>query len=106
MEEQEGLKIEDLSLRTSLVRLVIEHFVYLKQFEMLDTKLLGIELSHLLNNSLGFETNLEIDDNPDLIAKGIFSGTIKFIDLSVNGKQPDGFKVVQFNVMPSMMTFE
>lgn len=101
-----AITISESSLRTSLVLLVIEHFVHFKQFEMLNTRLLEIELSHLLNSSLGFETNLEINHNPDIIAKGVFSGIIKFIDLPINGKQSDGFKVVQFNVTPSMMALE
>lgn len=105
MEDQEGLKIENLSLRTSLVRLVIEHFVYAKQFEMLDVDVLSKELTHILKTSLNFETRLELDNNPDLIAKGVLSGKIMFLDVPVDDQKLEGFKVVDFTVMPSAMTF-
>jgi len=93
------------SLRIKLVRSVIEHFVNVKMFEMLDPERLRSELSELMKISLGFDTYVEIDDDPAIIDRSVFSGSVKFMEMPVGNEQIDGFTVVRFQVLPTEVNF-
>ncbi len=102
MEEPE-IQVENLSLRTKLIRTVLEHFVILKEFEMLDVTVLEPELRELLKACLTFETRVELNNDPNMIDKGILSGRVLFLEPLEDGQLPEGFKVVDFNVMPTVV---
>lgn len=104
MEEQKepGIEIESQSLRSALVRAVLEHFVNLKQWEPLEIGPLTDELAELLRSSLAFETIVELNNDPEVVCKSILAGKISFLQEPV-GNEPPKQSVIQFEVLPTIL---
>lgn len=99
--EEPNITLDNRTLRTKLVQMVLEEFVNLNMWEALETQRLEIELQSMFKNMLAFGVHVEVDHAPETVITSTFRGKMSFMD---DHDEQQKIKIIDFEVLPTMIS--
>lgn len=94
MENNEDVPVQEKTLRSKLVSLLLEHFVCETQLDIIQPAQWELELKALLRNMLAFDVDVQFNND----TSSVMSGMMMFMDQHNGEMKP---KVINFDAWPA-----